>query len=117
MVAGCSCFLLLIAILVKASCGEAAELQIVNSSGTAIHELYLAASGQRVWGADRLRDKQPSVIARGETHTVGDLAPGSYQVMMVDADGSECQIDFVDITTNYRIDLTSRRLRECTSSH
>jgi hypothetical protein len=39
-------------------------------------------------------------------HTVADVAPGIYQLMLVDADGSECQIDFVDITGSYRIDLT-----------
>jgi hypothetical protein len=109
--------LLWLAILGGASCAASAELQIVNSSGKAIHQLYLAAAGERTWGADRLREKRPSVIGRGETHTVADVAPGSYQLMLVDADGSECQIDFVDITGSYRIDLTSRRLRECTSSH
>jgi hypothetical protein len=109
--------LALVSILGGASGAAAAELQIVNSSGKAIHELYLAAAGERTWGADRLREKRPSVIARGETHIVADVAPGTYQLMLVDADGSECQIDFVDITGSYRIDLTSRRLRECTSSH
>jgi hypothetical protein len=110
-------FLLLLSILGGASCAASAELQIINSSGKAIHEVYLAASGERTWGADRLREKRPSVIARGETHTVADVAPGTYQLMLVDADGSECQIDFVDVTGSYRIDLTSRRLRECASSH
>jgi len=106
------------AMLVVVPAGAAAaELQIVNQSGTAIHELYLASAGERSWGADRLRQKQPNVIAGGETYTVADLAPGSYQLMLVDADGSECQIDFLDITGSYRIDLTALRLRECTSSH
>jgi hypothetical protein len=110
-------FLALVSILGAVSCAAAAELQIINSSGKAIHELYLAAAGERTWGADRLREKRPNVIARGESHTVADVAPGTYQLMLVDADGSECQIDFVDIADSYRIDLTSGRLRECTSSH
>jgi hypothetical protein len=110
--------LLATVVIVGASCrAVAAELQIANSSGSAIRELYVAAIGERSWGVDRLRVKQPGVIARGETHTVTDLAPGSYQVMMVDDQGSECEIDFVDISSTYRIDLTSRRLQECTSSH
>jgi hypothetical protein len=117
MMTGRSRFWLLAAILGGVPFAHAAELQIVNSSGKTIHELYLASSGQRTWGADRLREKQPSVIARGETHTIVNVGPGTYQLMLVDADGSECQIDFVEITTDYRIDLTSRRLRECTSSH
>ena len=53
----------------------AAELDIVNASGTTIHELYVAAAGERSWGPDRLRSKQPNVIARGETHRISDLAP------------------------------------------
>src|SRR5262249_43658836 len=100
-----------------ASWANAAELQIVNTSGKAIHEFYLAASGDRSWGLDRLRQKRPSVIALGETYTIANVTPGAYQIMLVDADGSECQIDFVDIKTDYRIDLTSGRLRECTTSH
>ena len=118
---GRGCFLLAVLIVSPSwtapTGAAAADLQIVNQSGKAIHELYLASAGERTWGADRLRQKQPNVIARGETFTVADLAPGSYQLMLVDADGSECQIDFLDIATSYRIDLTSRRLRECTTSH
>jgi hypothetical protein len=95
----------------------AAELEIVNSSGKAIHELYLAAAGERTWGIDRLRAKQPSVIARGETHTLVGLAPGSYQLMLVDADGSECEIEDVTIASTSRIDLTAKKLQDCTSSH
>ena len=45
-----------------------------------------------------------------------DVAPGSYQLMMV-VDGSECQIDFLDIAADQRIDLTPNRLRECITSH
>jgi len=106
-----------ISAVASASWANAADLQIVNTSGKAIHEFYLAASGDRSWGPDRLRQKRPSVIALGETYSIANVAPGAYQIMMVDADGSECQIDFVDIRTDYRIDLTSRRLRECTTSH
>ena len=115
---GCLVFAVLAGAVALAPSGvAAAELQIVNQSGKEIHELYLASAGERSWGSDRLRQKRPNLIARGETFTVADLAPGSYQLMLVDADGSECQIDFLDIATSYRIDLTSRRLRECTTSH
>jgi hypothetical protein len=71
-----------LAILGRTSGAASAELQIVNSSGKAIHELYLAA-GERTWGADRLREKRPRVIARGETYVVADVAPGSYQLTLV----------------------------------
>src|SRR5262245_1647450 len=118
---GRDCFLFAV-LMIASPCvapagAAAAELQIVNQSGKAIHELYVASAGERTWGADRLRQKQPNVIARGETFVVADLAPGSYQLMLVDADGSECEIDFLDITTSYRIDLTAGRLQECTTSH
>jgi hypothetical protein len=109
--------LLCVGVAAAASPTGAAELQIANTSGKAIYELYLAAKGERTWGVDRLREKQPRMIARGETHTVADIAPGSYQLMLVDADGSECKIDALDLTSSHRIDLTSARLRECRSSH
>src|SRR5262249_12079254 len=107
----------LIAIAASPAAAAAAELEIVNSSGKAIHEFYLAAAGERGWGADRLRTKQPSMIARGETHVVAGLAPGLYQLMLVDAEGSECEIEGVEIGTTLRIDLTAKRLKECISSH
>jgi len=110
-------FLVLAAIVGGAFCVAAAELEIVNSSGKPIRELYIAAPGQRSWGVDRLREKQPSSIEQGESHTIGDLAPGMYQLMLVDADGSECEIDSVDVTANSRFDLTRDRLSECNSSH
>ena len=94
----------------------AAELQIVNSSGKPIYELYLAPTGQRSWGDDRLRRKPSGSIAGRESYALADVSPGSYQLMMV-VDGSECQIDFLDVAADVRIDLTPDRLRECTSSH
>jgi hypothetical protein len=108
--------LVLAAIVGGSSCLAAGELKIVNSSGKPIEELYVAAAGERSWGADLLRAKQPRVIGRGETFTVADIPPGTYQVMLM-VDGGECQIDAVDITADRRIDLTARALRECTSSH
>ena len=108
--------LVLFAIALSPSRLAAAELQIVNSSGKPIHELYLVTAGARSWGPDLLRQKQPSLIARNETYTLEGVPPGNYQLMMV-VDGSECQIDPLDITDTLRVDLTPRRLRECVASN
>ena len=107
-------FLFTVAIFPSGLC--AAELQIVNSSGKPIHELYLVVAGARSWGPDLLRRRQPSMIALGETYTLEGVPPGSYQLMMV-VDGRECSIDPLDIATTLRIDLTPRRLRECVASN
>ena len=109
-------FLFLFAMAISPTSLAAGELQIVNSSGKPIHELYLVTAGARSWGPDLLRRKQPNMIARGETYTLEGVPPGSYQLMMV-VDGSECQIDAVDIASTLRIDLTARRLRECVASN
>jgi hypothetical protein len=108
--------LLLFAIVLSPSMLFAGELQIVNASGKPIYELYLVTTGARSWGPDLLRRKQPNLIARGETYTLEGVPPGSYQLMMV-VDGSECQIDDVEIASTLRIDLTARRLRECVASN
>jgi hypothetical protein len=110
------CCLVLVLVGGAPARSAAAELRIVNSSGKPIQELYLAPTGQRTWGDDRLRRKSSGLIAGGESYTLADVAPGSYQLMMV-VDGSECQIDFLDIAADHSIDLTPDRLRECTSSH
>ena len=116
MLSGFARALLLFTIAIFPSGLCAAELQIVNSSGKPIEELYLVTAGARSWGPDLLRRKQPNVIARGETYTLSEVPAGSYQLMMV-VDGSECQIDAVDIASSLRIDLTPRRLRECVASN
>jgi hypothetical protein len=108
--------LLLFVLSICPSSLSAADLQIVNSSGKPIQELYLVTAGARSWGPDLLRRKQPSVIASGETYTLEGVPPGSYQLMMV-VDGSECSIDPLDLATTLRIDLTPRRLRECVASN
>ena len=107
MLRGGLCRLLLVAIAGAPAPLIAAELQIVNSSGKPIEELYLAPAGQRTWGNDWLRRKPSGVIAGGESHTLADVAPGSYQLMM----------DVLDIAADQRIDLTPNRLRECITSH
>ena len=94
----------------------AGELKVVNSSGKPIYELYVVTAGQRSWGPDHLRRKQPSVISHGETYTLTEVPPGTYQVMMV-VDGSECQIDSVAIASEFRIDLTPQLLRRCGASN
>ena len=99
------------------SCDCVAVAELEEFIGKTIHEVYLAAPGARGWGPDRLRRKQPGIIADGETHILTDVAPGTYELMLVDADGSECEIESVDITSSFRLDLTSGRLRECTASH
>jgi hypothetical protein len=115
MLTGCA-RLALFAIAIVPSFASAAELQIVNSSGRPIYELYLVAVGARSWGPDLLRRKQPSLIARNETYTLEGVPPGSYQLMMV-VDGSECQIDPLNIADTLRVDLTPARLRECVASN
>jgi hypothetical protein len=105
-----------VVVLSLPSVAMAGELQIVNSSGKPIYELYLVPTGERSWGPDYLRRKQPSVIARGETYTLADIPPGTYQLMMV-VDGSECQIDPVVIASEFRVDLTPPLLRRCSGSN
>jgi hypothetical protein len=98
------------------SLSAAGELHIVNASGKPIYELYVVQAGAQSWGPDHLRRRQPSVIARGETYTLAEVPPGTYQVMMV-VDGSECQIDSVVIASEFRIDLTPQLLRRCVGSN
>ena len=110
------CRVVLTGLVTIPSAVAAGDLQIVNSSGKPIYELYVVTAGQRSWGPDHLRRKQPSVIPHGQSHTLTEVPPGTYQVMMV-VDGSECQIDSVVIASEYRIDLTPQLLRRCGASN
>ena len=95
-----------------AGAANAANLEIINSSLKAINHLYVAPVGARDWGRDLLRDQQPGVIASGNRRIITDLAPATYDLRLIDEDGSECEIEAIEVETTIKVELGDTQLAE-----
>ena len=101
-------------LLVPAVPAAAAELEIVNASGTAILHLQVApvGTGKGKWGPDRLAD-QGGPLAPGARHVVRDLRPGAYDLRLSDAEDRDCEIYRRPIDGTTRLELTDAMLEDC----
>jgi hypothetical protein len=71
---------------------SAATIEFVNQSSWEIHEIYLSPSNDRSWGEDYL---EKDVLEKGDSLTITNVDPGSWDIMVVDEDGDKCVIEGV----------------------
>jgi hypothetical protein len=86
------------------------DLVIVNKSKYDIHELYVSKSKSSKWGADQLRKQ---TIDAGEKFTLRDLSEGTYDLKVVDEDGTECVVEDEDVDQHKEWTITSKMLERC----
>ena len=103
----CGAAIALIAMLAPAF---ALELIIVNKSEYDIHELYVSKSHSSKWGPDQLRK---DTIDAGEKFTLRNVDPGTYDLKVVDEDGTECVIEDADFDESKIWTITSKMLERC----
>jgi hypothetical protein len=65
-----------------------ATYTFVNRSRWTIRNIYMSSSSVSEWGPDRLGS---SVLAPGQTFSVSNIVPGTYDIRTVDQDGDECR--------------------------
>ncbi len=78
---------------------SAATVEFVNQSSWDIYEIYLSPSSESSWGDDYL---ERDVLSKGDSLTITDVDPGSWDVMVVDEDGDKCVIEGVKFSRNDR---------------
>ncbi len=83
---------------------------IVNNSTTTIRELYMRAPGTADWGPDRLG---PRTIGAGQTFAVRNLAPGAYELKLVEQDSDECVYRSVTVDGDSRLTVTNETIVRC----
>ena len=103
----CGAAIALIAMLAPAL---ALELIINNKSEYDIHELYVAKSKSSKWGPDQLRK---DTIDAGEKFTLRNVDPGTYDLKVVDEDGTECMIEDADFDESKIWTITDKMLERC----
>lgn len=99
-----------LALIVMLAPALALELIIVNKSEYDIHELYVSRSKSSKWGPDQLRK---DTIDAGERFTLRNIDPGTYDLKVVDEDGTECVIEEADFDESKIWTITDRMLERC----
>lgn len=90
------------------------QLYLNNHSGYDIYSVYLSGSDNDFWGRDRLDD---DVLASPGTFTLFNIAPGIYDLKLVDEDGDECVRTDVWFYENRSINITPDWLLGCEFEH
>ena len=62
--------------------GETVSIKLTNSTGYAIHNVYIVETGTDDWGKNQLNEGV--VIDNGDNYTVDNIPPGSYDVRVTD---------------------------------
>lgn len=70
-------------------------LTIANDSSFFIDEIHLAEVSDPNWGPDLIGD-----LAPGEEVTIVDITCGTYDVLVVDETGVECELGNLDLCFN-----------------
>lgn len=86
------------------------ELYLNNHSGYDIYSVYLSNSDYPYWGSDLLRD---DVLESPGFWTITNIAPGNYDLKLVDEDGDECVRTNVRFYEDRSINITPDWLLGC----
>lgn len=73
--------------------GGDSSLTIANDSSYVITSVYLAAEDDPSWGPDLL----PGTLFPGEELTIGAIDCDTYDVLVVDETGVECELSGLDL--------------------
>jgi hypothetical protein len=92
----------------------ALDLIVNNKSEYDIHELYVSKSKSSKWGPDQLRKE---TIDAGEKFTLHDISEGTYDLKVVDEDGTECVIEDAEFDQSKEWSITSKMLERCDKFH
>jgi len=86
------------------------DLIVNNKSKYDIHELYVSKSKSSKWGPDQLRKE---TISAGEKFTLHNVDDGTYDLKVVDEDGTECVIEDAEFAESKEWTVTSKMLERC----
>jgi hypothetical protein len=83
------------------------SIQVANTSGVQVDELYFNPSSNNNWGPDRLGE---NVLPSGRSRSYRPNVGGAFDFRIVWSGGRASEIRGVDICTISRINVTSRGL-------
>jgi hypothetical protein len=75
-----------------------------------IHQLYIAPAKSNNWGENKLQTRK---VARTERFTISNLAPGVYDLKVVDDDNHTCVFTDISIDQTKEWQLTDNAMISC----
>jgi hypothetical protein len=93
----------------------AERLRFWNLTASTIKELQLAPSGTTDWGPDQCRNDPDGAVDADERLTLKDVAPGRYDVKLVNKKGRICVVRNVEVLTGkpYAFSISEKDLTDC----
>ena len=93
----------------------AERLRFWNLTASTIKELHLAPSGTTDWGPDQCRNDPDGAVDADERLTLKDVAPGRYDVKLVDKKGRICVVRNVEVLAGkpYAFSISEKDLTDC----
>jgi hypothetical protein len=107
---------LLIAASLAATAAE--RLRFWNLTNFTIKELRLAPAGTTDWGPDQCRNDPDGAVDVDERLTLKNIAPGRYNVKLVDKKGRVCIVRNVAVIGGkpYAFSISEKDLTDCSSA-
>jgi hypothetical protein len=101
-----------------AMCSTAAgaeRLRFWNLTGVTISKLYLAPVGTGKWGPDQCQNDPDGAVDPDERLTLKGIAPGRYDVKLIDKAGRTCTVPNVDVQGGrpYAFSIEEGDLKAC----
>jgi hypothetical protein len=100
----------LLVVGLSAQSALAFDLTVNNKSKYDIHELYVSKSKSSEWGPDQLRK---DTIDAGKKFTLRNVSDGTWDLKVVDEDGTECTIEDATFDESKEWTITSKMLERC----
>ena len=88
----------------------AAKVEVENQTSWEIHEIYFAPTSQEDWGEDHLGEY---VLESGMTLSLTGVAPGKWDIRLVDEDEDVCELESVHIKSSETRVVTDDDLLGC----
>jgi hypothetical protein len=98
-------------LLMLAAPAWAADLVIVNDAYfSIIHQVYIAPAKSNNWSENKV---QGGKIARTERFTISNIAPGVYDLKVIDDDNDTCVFTDINIDQTKEWKLTDTAMTGC----
>ncbi len=104
-------------LFVAAEAASGAErMRFWNLTTATIKELYLAPTGTTQWGTNQCKNDPDGAVDPDERLTITGIAPGKYDIKLVDKKGRMCTIPNVEVVSGrpYAFSITEKELTNCT---
>ncbi len=104
------------ALVLSAGPALAKDLQFWNQTSKEFRGVYLAPAGTTQWGPNQADNDDDHAVSADERLKITGVAPGRYDVKLVEASGRTCIVGGVDVKGSGRVAfaIDESQLTRCT---